>query len=145
MHLPTSYDISYTLGKAIPLCCLSGNRLKKEKIYDRISQLVRLYGDRYQDAVVKGVFINIYYESKESLKSLDFPNIPEKDIIGKIIKDSDIISSYLPEVKSLMYKHSRIPSKINAIKGNNMKECRPFIVADIERVMVNNVHFPYAA
>ncbi|KAL3529529.1 hypothetical protein ACH5RR_008851 [Cinchona calisaya] len=110
-----------------------------------IEQQVRLYGEKYQDAVIKGVFLNIYYESKDSLKSLDCPNI--SDMIGKIIKvmDSDMISGNLPEVKSLMYEKSRIPSKISAIKDNNIKECRPFIVADIETVMVNNVHVPYAA
>ncbi|KAL3537038.1 hypothetical protein ACH5RR_000404 [Cinchona calisaya] len=68
-------------------------------------------------------------------------------MIGKIIKvmDSDMISGNLPEVKSLMCEKSRIPSKISAIKDNNIKECRSFIVADIETVMVNNVHVPYAA
>lgn len=108
---------------------------------------MRLYGDRYQDAVIKGVFLNIYYESKDSIKSLDFPNISDSDMIGKIIKEMDsyIISANLPEAKSLMYKQSRIPSKISAIKGNNIQESRPFIVADIETVMVNNVHVPYAA
>lgn len=145
MHLPTYSDISYTLGKAIPLCDLSGNRLKKKRISDMIEQQVILYGEIYQDALIKGVFINIYYESKESLKSLDFPII--SDLIGKIIKvmDSCIISGNLPEVKSLMSVRSRIPFKISAIKGNNITERRPFIVADIETVMVNNVHVPYAA
>ena len=32
MHLPTSYDITYTLGKAIPLCDPLGNRLQKRKV-----------------------------------------------------------------------------------------------------------------
>lgn len=71
MHLPTSYDISYTLGKAIPLCDTLGNRVQKKRIYDMIEQQVRLYGEIYQDALIKGVFINIYYESKDSLKSIE--------------------------------------------------------------------------
>nr|CAD1823632.1 unnamed protein product [Ananas comosus var. bracteatus] len=58
--------------------------------------------------------------------------------------DSNIINANLLEVKSLMYKQSSIPSKISAIKGNNIKESRPFIVADIETILVNNVHVPYA-
>nr|CAD1823731.1 unnamed protein product [Ananas comosus var. bracteatus] len=52
--------------------------------------------------------------------------------------DSNIISANLPEVKSLMYKQSSIPSKISAIKGNNIKESRPFIVSDIETILVDS-------
>ena len=149
MHLPTtSSDISYTFCKAIPLCDLSGNRLQKKRIYEIIEQQVRLYGERYQEAVIKGVFMNIYYESKDSQPSLSFPNISYSDMIGDIIKemDSDIISgANLPEVKSLRYKPSRIPTNITSIKRSNIKGRRPFIVADIETVMVDDVHVPYAA
>lgn len=145
MNLHTTCNISHTLGKAIPLCDVLGNRLPNKMIYDRIEQLVRLYGERYQEAVITGVFINIFYESKDPLKSVDFP--PVSDMIGKIIKvmDSHIISGNLPEVKSLMSRECRIPSRINAIKGTTIRERRPFIVADIETVMVNDVHVPYAA
>jgi len=147
MCLPTVSEVSFILGKAIPLCDLNGNRLPKKKIYDKIEELVRLYGEKYEDAVIKGIFINIYYESNESIKSLDFPNIPASDMVERIINvmDTNIISCCnLPEVKSLRYKQSRIPSKISALKGNNQLESRPFIVADIETILVNNVHVPYA-
>lgn len=122
-----------------------GNKLQKNMIYYRIEQQVRLYSERYQDAAIKGIFLNIFYESQDGLKSLDFPNI--SDMIGKIIKvmDSDMINANLPNVKSLMSKQSRIPNKINALKGINKEKCRPFIVADIETVMVNQIHVPYAA
>lgn len=68
-------------------------------------------------------------------------------MIGKIIKvmDSDMINANLPYAKSLMSKQSRIPYKINALKGQNTDKSRPFIVADIETVMVNQIHVPYAA
>lgn len=53
MNLPTTNDITYTLGRAIPLYDNLGNKLQKKMIYFRIEQQVRLYGDRYQDAVRK--------------------------------------------------------------------------------------------
>ena len=43
----------------------------------------------------------------------------------------DIESGNLPQVKDLMFKKSRTPSQISALKGNKMK-CRSFIVADLE-------------
>ncbi|KAJ0975334.1 hypothetical protein J5N97_017299 [Dioscorea zingiberensis] len=92
MQLPASNEISFTLGNAIPLCDPVGNRLPKGEIYDMIEQLVRLNGEKYNDGVVKDVFIRIYYESKESLKSLDFPNI--SNMIGRIcnVMDSEIVT-----------------------------------------------------
>ncbi|KAL6513103.1 hypothetical protein OROMI_034574 [Orobanche minor] len=54
------------------------------------------------------------------------------------------ISGELPEAKFLLYKQSRISGKINSIKSKKT-ECRPFIVADIETILMNNVHVPYAA
>ncbi|KAF3778769.1 DNA polymerase [Nymphaea thermarum] len=144
MQVPASYDVSFTLGHAIPLCDPVGNRLHKKRIYDMIDKLVRLNGEKYNDAVVKGVFICIYYESKDSHQSLDFPNI--SNLLGRIrnVMDSEIVSGNLPEVLSLMYKQTRIPSKISAIKGHQ-KECRPFIVADLETIVLNDVHVPYVA
>lgn len=144
MQLPSSSDLSFTLGKAIPLCDPLGNRVPKKMIYEMIERQVRLYGEQYQDAVIKGVFIRIYYEAKDSLTSIAFPKI--SDMISQIINvmDSEIGSGELPEVKSLLYKKSRIPTKISSIKSKTT-ECRPFIVADIETLLVNNVHVPYAA
>lgn len=146
IQLPSSSDLSFTLGKAIPLCDHFGNRVPKKKIYEMIEQLVKLYAEQYQDAVIKGVFIRIYYEQNDSLKLIDFPNEISSDIITHIhhVMESEIGSCELPDVKSLKYKKSRIPNKINAIKGKGT-ECRSFIVADIETILVNSVHVPYAA
>lgn len=46
MQVPSSYDISLTLGNAIPLCDPLGNRLNKKRISDMIEELVRLYGEK---------------------------------------------------------------------------------------------------
>lgn len=65
MNLPTSSDLSFTLGKAIPLYDTSGCQIEKKLIYDQIEKLVRFYGERYQDATITGVFLNIYYETRD--------------------------------------------------------------------------------
>ena len=146
MQLPSSCDISLTLGKAIPLCDQIGNRVPKKKIYEMIEQLVKLYGEQYQDAVIKGIFIRMYYEKKDSPQLIDFPNDISSDILTHIyqVMESEMESCELPDVKSLQYKESRIPTKIKAIKGKGTK-CSSFIVADIETILVNSVHVPYAA
>ncbi|KAF5182439.1 Dna polymerase, partial [Thalictrum thalictroides] len=147
MQVSSSYEIPFTLGNAIPLCDPLGLSVNKKMLYDKIDQLVRLNGEKYNDAVVNGVFIRIYYESKDSLKPLDFPDISYKELMDKIcnvIKDSEIVSVNLPEVKSLLFKKSRNISRITSIKSK-VKQCRPFIVADLETVVENDVHIPYAA
>ena len=148
MLLPQSTELSFTLGKAIPLFDPSGKRIHKKKIYDVIEQLVRDNGEKYNDAEIKGVFIRIYYEvkNKESHKLIHFPNDLADDILTHIhnVMESEIESSDLPDVKSLNFLPSRIPTKINTIKGK-VTERRSFIVADLETLLVNNVHVPYAA
>lgn len=42
MQMPSTHDISMTLGNSIPLCDLVGNRLQKKIIYEMIEKLVRL-------------------------------------------------------------------------------------------------------
>lgn len=120
MQLPSSSDLSITLGKAIPLCDQFGNRVPKKKIYDIINQLVQFYGEQYQDAVMKGVFIRIYYEQKDSHKLIDFNNEISSAILTNIhnVMESEIGSSELPEVQSLKYKDSRIPTQIK-VKAKN--------------------------
>lgn len=62
--------------------------------------------------------------------------------ISNVMLNSYIVSGNLPEVKSLLYKKSCLTSSIRSIK-ENPKECRPFIVADLETVLENNIHKSY--
>ncbi|KAJ8419534.1 hypothetical protein Cgig2_028425 [Carnegiea gigantea] len=120
MQLPSSCDISFTLGKAIPLSDKIGNHVPKKEIYEMIEQLVKLYGEQYQDAVIKGLFIRMYYEKKDSPKLIDFSNDVSSDILTHIyqVMESEIANCELLDVKSLQHKQSRIPTKIKAIKGH---------------------------
>lgn len=114
-------------------------------VYDLIEENVRWNGEKYEDAHIKGVFLNIYYEVTNW--QADFPIIPAVTLIARILDvlQSELVSGSIPkEVQSLMHKPSRVPSTITSIKSNATK-CRAFIVADIETVMVDNIHVPYAA
>lgn len=150
MQLPSSADFSFTLCKALPLCDEKGNRLNKRKILSTIEALVISLGERYIESEIKGVFIHLYFDQNEANKKIDFPTEISSEIAAAIksniinVLTSDKVLCDLPEVKSLKSKESRIPTKMNAIKTRG-KACRSFIVADIETVLVNSVHVPYAA
>lgn len=51
----------------------------------------------------------------------------------------------LPPVRSLKFKEGRVPNNITALKASDRQQCRSFIVADIETVLLNDIHVPYAA
>lgn len=90
--------------------------------------------------MILGVFIRLYYDVKESHKSQDIPKI--SDLLSPIINVMESEQVSVPSVKSL--QPSRILTKISSIKSKT-QSCRPFMVADIETILVNDVHVPYAA
>lgn len=142
MQLPSASDISITLGKSIPLYDTVGNLIQKKLIYSIIERNLRLYGEQYKEAVIKGVFIRIYYDAKDSHKLKDFTKISDRTILN--VMDYENVDGELPDVKSLKLKPSRFTGKISTIKSE-IKECRPFIVADIETILVKALARPYAA
>ncbi|XP_042453061.1 DNA polymerase-like [Zingiber officinale] len=147
MQLPLSYDVSFSLGKAIPLYD-NTSFITKRSVYEKVSQLVRDYAERYQSAVIKRVFIRVYYKHKETLPEFVLPGKKSSlDMITDImnVMSHGIGSDELPEVQSFLRKKSRVPKVITSLKRKRVKcNPRPFIVADIETVLVNNVHTPYA-
>ena len=148
MNTPSYCDVTLTLGKSIPLYDTLGNKISKKLVYDQIETLVRLNGEKYSDCEVKGVFINIYYEYKETLKPVNFPQIASDNIIGiinNVVHNAEIVDGHLPNAKSLLYKKSRIKTNISAVKGKKIRVCSSFIVADLETVLEDDVQIPYAA
>ena len=147
VRLPNKTEFSYTLGPSIPLFDLSGALIQRRMVYDQIERQVREHSEQYEKALVMGVFMNIYYEKRDSPSEIEFPDIPIERFKEHIRRamNSEILSEEYPEAASLLTKPSRIPSNIKALKGNEIKERRPFIVADIETVMLDGVQVPYAA
>ncbi|KAL3646554.1 hypothetical protein CASFOL_009521 [Castilleja foliolosa] len=111
-----------------------------------ISDLVHLNAENSDRAGITGVFMRIYYKPDLCSELFPFPQISDIfSLISNVLShSSDNISGELPEAQSLLYKKSRISGKINSMKSR-ITSCRPFIVADIETILMNNVHVPYAA
>ncbi|KAG6466679.1 hypothetical protein ZIOFF_060114 [Zingiber officinale] len=117
MFIPSSRDLSVTLGEAIPLHDGKSSLIPKRKVYDAIWHLVSSYAELYQEASIR--YLKCY---------------------GRGPDNSD-----LPGVKSLKRKKPRKSKIITSIKRRRSEiEPRPFIVADTETVIVNDVHVPYA-
>lgn len=148
MQLPSGIEVECTLGSAIPLYDNMGNLLPKRLIYYHIEKQVREYADRYENSVIKGLFIHIYYIHEENQTSL-FSPIPglEDSLLFDIrqVLSCSMTNRDLPPVQSLQFKEGRVPKYITALKASDREECRSFIVADIETVMLNKIHVPYAA
>lgn len=51
----------------------------------------------------------------------------------------------MPALKSLQSKKSRISNRIDALKSSFNQKRRPFLVADIESLIKDDIHVPYAA
>lgn len=138
--------VQFTLGEAIPFCDPQGNRVHKKLLYERITQLVKKHGEEYKSAVINGVFIRVFYKySSKLLESpLEFPPVPNLfQVIYDYLNSCVDGSSYPNEVLSLKFKQARIPNQVSSIRRSGAK-AHSFIVADLETILVDNVHKPYA-
>ncbi|KAL6579084.1 hypothetical protein OROMI_009300 [Orobanche minor] len=137
--------VQFTLGEAIPFCDPQGNRVHKKLLYERITQLVKKHGEEYKSAVIHGVFIRVFYKDSSKLfESLEFPPVPNLfKVISDYLNSCVDGSSYPSEVLSLKFKQARIPNQVSSIRRSGAK-ARSFIVADLETILVDNIHKPYA-
>lgn len=141
MKIPTGDVVTYTLGRAISLFDSGGNAVPNMDLYAKIYQLIMKKAEHYEKAVLSGVSIRMYLvgmQEKESPLGWD-----EIDTVIFELITSGIFSGEPPEVKSWGRKRG-YPNYIPALKPTS-KERQPFIVADTETLMRNDVHVPYAA
>jgi len=141
MKIPSG-EVTYTIGKAVPL---NGNAAPNLEVCAQILKLLIKKAEDYDKALLSGVFIRVYLRGMQGTKkvplSKDEMNAIILQLMNADIENADIDGS--PEVQA-MGKKSRYPNHIPALKPTT-KERRPFIVADTETVLINNVHVPYAA
>ena len=146
MKIPSG-EVTYIIGKAVPL---NGNAAPNLEVCAQILKLLIKKAEDYDKALLSGVFIRVYLRGMQGAKkvplSMDEMNaiilqLMNADIENANIENADIDGS--PEVQA-MGKKSRYPNHIPALKPTT-KVRRPFIVADTETVLINNVHVPYAA
>lgn len=144
MKIPTG-DVAFTLGTAIELKDKSGNAAHKD-VYAKILKLCIQKAEKYDKALLSGIFIRVY------LSDMQEKEVPlsseEMDAIILQLMNAGIDGCGEPrepqEVEAMGRKSRRYPNHVPALKPTT-KERRPFIVADTETVLINNVHVPYAA
>ena len=140
-------DISYTIGNAIPLFNLNKKLINKINIFKMIYEKIVLTGEKYKTSLIKCVFIRVYYIHNETIKEIKLNNdISNNDIREIIIKvlDSTVSYSETPEMLSLINVKKKYSKFVKAHKQKQI-ELRPFIVADIETVLLDDIQTPYAA
>ena len=146
MKIPSG-EVTYTIGKAVPL---NGNAAPNLEVCAQILKLLIKKAEDYDKALLSGVFIRVYLRGMQGTKKVPLSKdemnaiilqLMNADIENANIENADIDGS--PEVQA-MGKKSRYPNHIPALKPTT-KVRRPFIVADTETVLINNVHVPYAA
>lgn len=140
MKKDLSEDISFTLGKAITF----RDNGKNIPVYALIEDLVRQKGEEYADAEVSSISIHIYLSNDAQIRELDVPS--DDDISKKIWEcvDNKVVVE-AKEAKRLGGNKKVVPypTYITSISPKK-RERQPFIVADTETVLINNVHVAYA-
>lgn len=141
--------VSTTMGKAVSLYYENGEQVPKKRIYDHILSKVLLYAEKYEKAEIQVARIKVFYAPKEEISphyeapAEDYDDTRKLISIVEILQSDEVVGPLAP-VKSLHFVQSRIPKKITALKRRYQKNCRPFMVADLETVLVNNRQVVYA-
>jgi hypothetical protein len=114
-------------------------RKRKKETNDR-------YAEKYDGDYIVGLFIRVYMEGKK----MDRPALSSEErdsSLSSIIQASAGLSEIEPitarEILNRNRKRSH-PTHITALKSSSTK-LKPFIVADTETILIDNVHKPYAA
>jgi len=136
-----SGKVPFTIGDAITI-----NADPDINVYDHLFKLVMRIAELYPSGLITGVVIRVYVRGmKEKDVTLTCDEI---DSILWSVLNSDSKGS-LPEVISMARKPgARKPGysdHITAIPLPRSLKREPFIVADTETVMINDIQVPYAA
>lgn len=137
--------VSFIIGHAISLADSSGNAVPKMDVYAMIEKNRIQKAEEYEKDLLKGVYIRVYLLGRHEITDKELPSSDEiASLIWKLI-EAGIGSGEPREVRArALGRYRRHPECITALKLKRQK-CLPFIVADIETVILNNVHVPYAA
>jgi hypothetical protein len=141
MKIPTG-DVTYTIGSAISLNDSSNKAIPNMNVYIKLLKFVAKKAEDYDKAVLTAVFIRVYHNHPGMQEVLPLSSDEIDTQLWQLL-NAGIVGDEPQEVKA-MGRKSRYPDHIPALKPTS-KERRPFIVADTETVINNNVHEPYAA
>ena len=137
-------EISFTLGPAIPLTYEDWNLIPMCEIYAHIEKYIIKYAEIYDGDFVVHLMIRVYMDEK----ILPRPFISYEDrysSLSSIMKAKAGLSEIEPiTAREIRNSKRSYPTHITALKPCRT-ELKPFIVADTETLLIDNVHKPYAA
>lgn len=145
MIKPNGEPVSFIIGRAIELVDESGNAVPYMDVYVHIEKCVIQKAEEYDKNSLEGLYIRAYLLGMHSITDKELPTSDEiASIIWNFIS-AGIGSGEPRDVRSkAIGKNRKYPEIIKSIQPKNHK-CLPFIVADIETLILKNVHVPYAA
>lgn len=144
----SSGDISFTAGPAISLTCSDGNLLPESEVYAHILRAFAKIAEIYDATEITSISIRIYTEKKKDEKDRTHVSIEDISIKLSSLMQADKIEIIEPrtarKIKNKMRSYP--PGHITAVKQSSTDtEMQPFLVADTETILIDDVHKPYAA
>ena len=135
-------ELEYTLGPAIPLTNDDCKLIPMSEVYSHIYRYIKKEAERYDGDFIVRLMIRVYIEGKK----MDCPALSSEEresILSSIIQSglSEISPIRAREIQNRKRSH---PTHITALKPS-CTELKPFIVADTETILIDDVHKPYAA
>lgn len=135
-------EISFTLGPAIPLTYQDCKLIPMSEIYAHIYRNIMKYDEIYDGNYIVRLMIRVYMDDKK----MDKPALSEKERDNLL---SSIIQAGLSEIEPITARKIRYCNRSYLTHITALKPCRterkPFMVADTETILIDNVHMPYAA
>ncbi|KAG5548037.1 hypothetical protein RHGRI_013663 [Rhododendron griersonianum] len=149
-----SGEVSFTIGTAIHLnrSDSSGNALPNKEVFNQIWELIVKEGEIYRDNEILGVFLQVYIEKRiKKNKNKRISAYEVDSYINKLV----LLENSMKDIGKTSGKVSMLRQRdskslyITALKPHTT-ELKPFIVADLETVLVesqndDDYHVPYAA
>ncbi|KAG5524153.1 hypothetical protein RHGRI_030974 [Rhododendron griersonianum] len=149
-----SGEVSFTIGTAIHLnrSDSSGNALPNKEVFNQIWELIVKEGEIYRDNEILGVFLRVYIEKRiKKNKNKRISAYEVDSYINKLV----LLENSMKDIGKTSGKVSMLRQRdskslyITALKPHTT-ELKPFIVADLETVLVesqndDDYHVPYAA
>lgn len=135
-------EITFTLGPAIPLTYQDCKLIPMSEVYANIYQIILKYKEIYDGDYIIRLMIRVYMDGKK----MDRPALSSEERDRSL---SSIIQAGLSEIKPITAREIRnrkrsYPTHITVLKPCRT-ELKPFMVADTETLLIDNVHKPYAA
>lgn len=134
-------EITFTQDNAIPLIS-SGKKIPLNDVYAQVYKYIKKYTERYAGAHIVRLIVRAYMTERNPERSSLSPE-ERYSILSSIDESGSSGVSPIPP-KEIRNRKKSYPPHITALKSSHTK-LKAFMVADIETIMIDNVHKPYAA